>query len=591
MNQDNSTAAGWYELTRVASPTRSRLNFDLDVEVCVIGAGLAGLTVAREVARRGWSVAVLEGGGVAQAASGRNTGFVLPGFSDGIDDMIERIGLDQTKQLWALSEQGLAYVRRAIDETAMPGVAAVPGWLHVYQTDDADAVNAYVERLRWIGADAEMWDTARVRAQLVNKRYFNAVHFPKAFHIQPLNYALGLAAAAEQAGARIFEETPALSIDPAGVRKRIVTPSGLVRAARVVLAGNVQLGALMPEVSATLLPVTTFVMVTEPLGPQLHEWIRYRGAVSDTERADNHYRIVGDAKTGGERLQWSGRMRSWAADPRRFARGLVADIKRNFPGLGPVEVAHIWRGTLGRTVHRMPQIGEVEPGVWLTSGFGGHGLNTTAMAGELVARGIVEGDQTWRLFAPYELVWAGGTLGRVLAQAVYWGRTPRERMSQALARYRESRRIAKIAAKTAGKSAAKTTAKTTAKTEPEASAGPLAALPETVPAPLALVVPTPEPAVAVEPPVVEPSVLELSAVESLVVEPPVLDPPVLEPPVLEAPVVERPTPPPEAVPDAASANPSQPQPPRDDRGRAKKPRRTQKPQKRRKMDTKPADPT
>jgi glycine/D-amino acid oxidase-like deaminating enzyme len=440
MNQDSSTAAGWYETTRVASPARSRLNFDLDVEVCVIGAGLAGLTVAREIARRGWSVAVLEGGSVAQAASGRNTGFVLPGYSESIDSMIERIGLDQTKQLWALSEQGLAYVRRTIDETAMPGVEKVPGWLHVDQTDDAATLNAHVERLRWIGADAEMWDTERVRSQLVNKRYFNAVHFPKAFHIHPLNYALGLAAAAEQAGARIFEDTPALSIDAAGVRKRIVTPSGLVRAARVVLAGNVQLSALMPEISATLVPVTTFVMVTEPLGRQLHDLIRYRGAVSDTNRADNHYRIV-----DGNRLQWSGRARVWSADPRRFARGLVADIKRNFPDLGPVEVAHIWSGTLGRTVHRMPQIGEVEPGVWLTSGFGGHGLNTTAMAGELVARGIVEGDETWRLFAPYELVWAGGALGKLLVQALYWGRTPRERIAQALARYRESRRIAKTA--------------------------------------------------------------------------------------------------------------------------------------------------
>ena len=102
-------------------------------------------------------------------------------------------------------------------------------------------------------------------------------------------------------------------------------------------------------------------------------------------------------------------------------RGLVADIKRNFPALGKVEIAHLWRGTLGRAIHRMPQIGEIESGLWVASGFGGHGLNTTAMGGELIARGIVESDPTWRLFAPYELVWAGGMLGRVLAQGIYWG--------------------------------------------------------------------------------------------------------------------------------------------------------------------------
>jgi glycine/D-amino acid oxidase-like deaminating enzyme len=224
------------------------------------------------------------------------------------------------------------------------------------------------------------------------------------------------------------------------VRKRIVTPAGRVRAAHVVLAGNVHLGALMPRLAATLLPIMTYVMVTEPIGETLHEVVRYRGAVSDTDRADNHYRIV-----GGDRLQWLGRMRAWEASPGLIARGLVNDVQRTFPELGKVAVAHVWRGTLGRTVHRMPQIGEIERGLWLASGFGGHGLNNTAMAGELVARGIIDGDQTWRLFAPYELVWAGGVLGRMVAQGIYWGMRPVDRIEQEVARYRALSRARKAA--------------------------------------------------------------------------------------------------------------------------------------------------
>ncbi len=449
MSEAENAAAGWYEATRVASPQRLRLNFDLDVDVCVIGAGLAGLTVAREVARRGWSVAVLEASRVAGAASGRNTGFVLPGFHEDVESMIERIGLDHTKQLWALSEQGLDYVRRTISETGMPGVDPVPGWLHISKTDNGEEIDAEVERLRWIGANVEAWPTQRVREVLPSKRYFNALHFPGAIHIHPLNYALGLAADAEKFGARIFEDTPATAIDPAGVRKRIDTPGARVRAGHVVLACNVQLGELMPRLGATLLPITTFVLVTEPI-PRLTEIVRYRGAVSDTNRADNHYRIVGGANSGGERLQWSGRMRAWAADPRWVRRGLIADIRRNFPDLGTVEIAHLWSGTLGRAIHRMPQIGEIESGLWVASGFGGHGLNTTAMGGELIARGIVENDATWRLFAPYELVWAGGMLGRVLAQGIYWGTRPIDRIEQGLSRYRErvrTRKAARLAAR------------------------------------------------------------------------------------------------------------------------------------------------
>jgi glycine/D-amino acid oxidase-like deaminating enzyme len=438
-NEVQGPAASWYEATRVKSPARERLNFNIDVDVCVIGAGLAGLTIAREVAKRGWSVAVLEASRVSWAASGRNTGFVLPGFSEHIESMIERIGLDHTKQLWALSEQGLDYVRNTILETGMPGADPVPGWLHVSQTDNAGALDVAAERLRWIGVDVETWPVARVREVLPNPRYFGAMHFPRAFHIHPLNYAFGLAAAAEAAGARIFEETPAIAIDPAGVRKRIGTPGARLRSTHVVLAGNVHLGELMPRLAATLLPITTFVMVTEPI-PHLSQVVRFRGAISDTNRADNHYRIV-----DGNRLQWSGRMRVWQADPRWVARGLRADIRRNFPELNQVEIAHLWSGALGRAVHRMPQIGEMEPGVWVASGFGGHGINTTAMAGELIARGIVENDQTWRLFAPYELVWAGGRIGRALAQGVYWGSRPVERIEQGLSRYREGARTRKAA--------------------------------------------------------------------------------------------------------------------------------------------------
>jgi gamma-glutamylputrescine oxidase len=431
--------AGWYEANSVARPNRPRLNLDLDVDVCVVGAGLAGLTVAREVAQRGWSVAVLEAANVAWAASGRNLGFVLPGFPEDIGGIIERIGLDHAKQLWSLSEGGRDYVRRTILDTRMPGVDLINGWLHVSKTGNSAQQRAEVERMRWVGADVEFWSVERVRDQLRSPRYFGAVYYRQAFHIDPYNYALGLAALAEKAGARIFEDTPAVSLDPAGVRKRIVTPAGRVRAAHLVLAGNTHLGALMPQLAATLLPLTTFVMVTEPIGEMLHDIVRFHGAVSDTNRADNHYRIV-----GGDRLQWSGRMRAWETNSRLIARSLANDIQRTFPGLGKVGIAHFWRGTLGRTVHRMPQIGEIERGLWLASGFGTHGLNNTAMAGELIARGIIDGDETWRLFAPYELVWAGGIVGRMLAQGIYWGIRPLERIEQEAARYFEHARVPKL---------------------------------------------------------------------------------------------------------------------------------------------------
>jgi gamma-glutamylputrescine oxidase len=416
-------ARSWYTDTMVPAPARARLTADLDIEVCVVGGGLAGLTAAREIARRGWPVALIEARRIAWNASGRNTGFVLPGFAQPMDVVAHRVGLPQAKALWALSEAGLDYVRTTINDTGMPGVeVGEGGWLKVSKSGELEDDLAEVRLLgQEFGAAVEGWPVERVRAALKSRHYFHGVHFPQAFQIHPLNYALGLAAAAEAAGARIFEETPAISIDPDGVRKRVVTPSGLVRASHIVLAGNVHLGAVMPKVSGTLVPIWTYVITTAPLGARLDEAISYRGTVSDSERADNHYRIV-----GGDRLMWSGGMTTWPADPGRYVGRLQADIARVYPQLGEVAVEHIWSGVLGNALHRMPQIGELSPQVWLASGFGGHGLNTTAMAGNIIARAIVENDDTWRRFLPFELIWAGGRAGRAAAQVNYWWYHARE---------------------------------------------------------------------------------------------------------------------------------------------------------------------
>ena len=426
-------APSWYTATMRAAPERGPLTFDLDVEVCVIGGGLAGLTAAREIARRGWSVAVLEAQRLAWNASGRNDGFVLPGFAESMHRVVGRVGIDHAKALWTLSQAGLDYVRTTIRETGMPGIDPVPGWLKVSKTDNTDDALADFELIgEQLETEIEGWPTERVRDVLKTNHYFHALHLPGAFHIHPLNYALGLATAAEAAGVRIFENTPALSIDAEGVRKRIATPQARVRASQIVLACNVHLGALMPRIAGTLIPIWSYVVVTAPFGRRLAEAITYRGAVTDTDLANHHYRVV-----GGDRLLFSGRSTTWDSDPRSYGPRLKADIEQLYPQLAGVEIEHVWSGVLGNALHRMPQIGELSPGLWIASGFGGHGINTTAMAGRIISQAIVDGDDTWRLFSPYEFVWAGGRLGRVAMQGYYWWFNARERFAARQARQRE----------------------------------------------------------------------------------------------------------------------------------------------------------
>jgi hypothetical protein len=94
----------------------------------------------------------------------------------------------------------------------------------------------------------------------------------------------------------------------------------------------------------------------------------------------------------------------------------------------------------------MPQIGEVSPGLWLASAFAGHGINTTAIAGELIARAIADHDDAWRLFLPYDLVWAGGMLGRKVLETNVWARRLGQTGKAILARRRGPRAGARATA-------------------------------------------------------------------------------------------------------------------------------------------------
>jgi glycine/D-amino acid oxidase-like deaminating enzyme len=426
----------WFSRVTSLPEARTPLNYEIDVDVCVVGGGLAGLTVAREIVRRGWSVALLEGKRIAWNASGRNSGLVAPGYPANVEKIVERIGLPAARALWTLSEAGVRCVRDTIGELGQDAIVQGHGWLDVSKYDDGGASLARARLLAdEFGVEVEPWALEQVRSVLRTDRYFGAVNHPNAFQINPLAYALALAEATERAGVFMFEKTPALSIDPAGVRKRISTPQGRVRAGRVVLAGNVQLGTVAAQMSGALVPVTAFTGVTKPLGARLESLISYGGMISDSRYGNYSYRII-----DGDRLLWTGGASVRHRNANLMARRLARAIHTTYPDLGTVAFEDFWPGTMGFAVHRMPQIGEVQPGVWLASGFGGHGINTSAIAGELIARAIVEQDPTWQAFLPYELVWAGGWGGRAVIQTILSSRHAGEVIAANLARRREALR-------------------------------------------------------------------------------------------------------------------------------------------------------
>lgn len=418
-----------------AAAERQRLSFDLDVDICVVGAGLAGLTVALEAARLGASVAVLEGRHVGWNASGHQLGTVMPGYGLPIGDLIARVGFEDARELWSLSKQGADYVRAQATEQLIPGIALSDGALEVSNVDVGDQL---ISRLQTLSEDfdteVEGWQVERVRDALKTRRYFHGIYYPKAFQLDGRKYVHGLAALARRTGVRIFEDTPVVSIEASGVRKRIVTPSARLRASHIVLAGNIHLGTPLKRLSETLLPVWRYAGITAPLGDRLKEAVTFPGSVIDSDGID-HFRIV-----EGDRLMWASPETTWEMRPQRFAGAVARRICTVFPSLDQVEISETFGGAMGLTVHGMPQIGQLRRGLWVASGFGRQGLATSAVAGQLIARSILWGDDRWRLFSPFELVWAGGPTGRVAGQLVgLWARGSSAAAGM-LARYRERAR-------------------------------------------------------------------------------------------------------------------------------------------------------
>ncbi len=409
--------ASWYAATRDVDESRPPLATQEEADVAVVGGGFAGLHTARLLAQQGKRVVLLERRRIGWGASGRNGGFVGPGYAQRSGALIDQLGLDHARQLYAQSQRGVAIVRDAISELGRPDILMGSAKLSVSRTDQGAGFADRTRRLAdQLGASFEPWETSRVRAVLATARYHQAIHDPTSFHIHPLNFALALANDIERLGSAVHETTEAIEVTRDGSFWRVRAAHGALKAPHVVLAGNADLGAVQPRLARAVLPVATYVAVTEKLGARLGEAIRWTGAISDTRRAGDYYRVI-----DGDRLLWGGRITTDTTEPRRLREMMRGDMLSAYPQLGEVAIASAWPGIMGYAPHKMPQVGEVEPGLWVCSAFGGHGVAQTAAGADAVAAGILGDPSRARLFAPFGTGCAGGAAGRAATQLAYWG--------------------------------------------------------------------------------------------------------------------------------------------------------------------------
>lgn len=381
-----------YAATARGTRERPALAGTVRADVCVVGGGYTGLSAALHLAQAGRSVVVVEANRAGWGASGRNGGQLHSGQRRDQVWLERHVGLDDARRLWRLGEEAKALVRaliarHAIDCDFTEGLIDV-----VHKASLAADEIGYAEKLRrdYGYADIEALDRDRLAAAIGTPRYFAGFRDRAAGHLHPLNFALGLANAAEDAGATIFEHTRAVRLVE-GRPGRVETAGGAVEAETVVLAGNGYLAGLEPDTEARVLPIRNYILATEPLGKDRADaLIPRREAVSDSRFVVRYWRISADGRMlfgGGETFGLGD-----PADVKAFVRRHLLEV---YPQLADVRVDYAWGGTLAITPTRTPFVRRQRPGLYVGAGYSGQGVGIAVLAGQILAEAI--GGDTGRL--------------------------------------------------------------------------------------------------------------------------------------------------------------------------------------------------
>ncbi|WP_085044389.1 NAD(P)/FAD-dependent oxidoreductase [Ensifer aridi] len=418
----------FYEAT-VSREVYPQLTGILDTQVCIIGAGLAGLCTALGLVERGVSdVVVLEGERVGFGASGRNGGFVFGGYSLDNADLLRTLGRNEARRLYRLTVDAVDLIRARIARYAIDCDLVDRGVMLANWFDDQSRLDKLRSLMqREFDVDWKPIGTEALRSRLKTKRYHGGLFEANAFHFHPLKYVLGVAQAAVQGGARIFEQSPARTIERDGVSFVVRTPKGTLRAKDVVFAGGAYSRGVSPRNERAILPIATYVIATEPLGARLAGAIDASHAVYDTRFAFDYYRPLQDT-----RILWGGRISVFNREPDAIVRLLRRDLVRVYPQLADVQIDYAWGGLMSYARHKMPQIGRNADGLWHAVGFGGHGIAPTTVAGETLAAALAEGRPVPKSFTTFGLSRTYGLAGLAAAQLTYTAYQTRDTLAVGL---------------------------------------------------------------------------------------------------------------------------------------------------------------
>ncbi len=407
-----------YADTARPAPATPPLDGDKRVSIALVGGGFTGLSAALHLAERGVDVAVLEAHEPGWGASGRNGGQVNPGLKHDPDVVEQHFGSDLGRRMVALSGNAPNVVFELIQRHQIDCQALQSGTLRA-AISPRDATGLRATAAQWARRDAPvtLLDPEALRHATGSPRYVGALLDRRGGQVNPLGYARGLAQAAMQAGAAVFGGTRALSVRRNGALWELTTPTGIVRADKIVLATNGYSDDLWAGLRRSIVPVFSAIVASEPLPEALaRDIMPTRSVLYEVGHVTVYYRLDRD-----NRLLMGGRcVQREIAAPHEL-RYLIDYALRLWPALRDIGWTHAWSGQLAVTRDHYPHIHEPHEDALVCLGYNGRGVAMSTAMGPQLARRIIGGRPeefdmpvTTMREIPFHALWRSAVTARMI---------------------------------------------------------------------------------------------------------------------------------------------------------------------------------
>jgi glycine/D-amino acid oxidase-like deaminating enzyme len=380
-----------WHATAPAAPQTPPLAGGARADVCIVGAGYAGLSTALHLAQAGVSVVVLEAREPGWGASGRNGGQVIPGIKYDPSEIVAKYGAEAGEALTGFVSSTADLVFDLIEKHGMDVPHRRAGWIQGAHTPAmVETVKRRAGEWQQRGVAARFLDADAVGRLIGTDRYLGGWLDPRGGGVQPLAYARGLARAAQQAGAAIHGQSPVVGLRRSGDDWVVRTAQGAsLTAGRVVVATNGYTGDLIPKLRQTVIRPNSFIVATEPLSDNLAGTILPEGHVtSDTRQLLLYFR-----KDHENRLLMGGR--GPFREPRDAAdwAHLERVVAKMFPQAKDLRFDYRWCGRVALTRDFLPHLHEPEPGLLVDIGCMGRGVGLQSAMGKAMAEYLTTGDK------------------------------------------------------------------------------------------------------------------------------------------------------------------------------------------------------